>query len=230
MTLSDKELTAIEAELREMYEEQFEIEGINPESLFWDSEESMRVRFDVALEMYDFNEASVLDVGCGFGDLYSFLREHGVQPARYHGIDINSSAIEVAKDRYDDEEVCTFDEKNILREPYDDEFDIAVGFGTVFNKLNGISNEKYIRAFLQSCFESADATLINALSAYRQGDWGYEEGVYYYSPEKVFGYAQELTRNVRLRHDFDPIPQKEFNLLMLPDESDDDIGVVSISD
>lgn len=229
MTLTDDELATIESAVRDLYEAQFESAESDPESLFWDSTESMERRFEVALEMYDFADASVLDVGCGFGDFYTFLDERNSKPREYHGIDI-TNAVDIARERYTDAPDCSFDRRNVMRDPYDGAFDVAVGFGTVFNTLTGVSNERYLRAFMRACFESADAVLLNALSSHRQGDWPYEEGVYYYSPEKAFGYAQELTRNVRLRHDFEPIPQKEFTLLLLPDDRGEQVGVVPVGE
>lgn len=227
MTLTDEELASIESAVCELYEAQYEAAESNPESLFWDSTESMERRFKIALEMYDFADASVLDVGCGFGDFFTFLEDSGSTPREYHGIDI-TSAINIARERYADVPDCSFERRNIMRDPFDRAFDVAVGFGTVFNALTGVSNERYLRRFMRACFESADAALLNAISSHRQGNWPYEKGVYYYSPERAFGYAQELTRNVRLRHDFEPIPQKEFILLLSPDDTDEPIGVISV--
>ncbi|MDL0120426.1 hypothetical protein PNQ29_11920 [Halobacterium salinarum] len=85
--------------------------------------------------------------------------------------------------------------------------------GTLGHNLDAIDNEAYIRRFMRTCFACSDTVVLNALSQYRAGDWPYEDFVYYYYPGKVFGYAQELMQNVRVRHDIEPIPQKEFLLL-----------------
>ena len=58
--------------------------------------------------------------------------------------------------------------------------------------LDRISNGEYMRRTYEIC----DAILINCLSDYREGDWEWEESAYYYSPETVFGYTQELTRDL----------------------------------
>jgi ubiquinone/menaquinone biosynthesis C-methylase UbiE len=222
--LTDDDLLRIEEEVQELYDGRVESKDEEANALFWDSEESMRIRFETAVEMVDFAGREVLDVGCGFGHFYEFLLERNMAPAEYHGIDLNDEFLEVARDRYPE---CTFERRNVLREPFDSrEFDVAVGFGTLFNRLTGVSNEAYLRRFIRSCYTCSRYVLINAISDYRSGDWPYEEFVYYYSPEKAFGYAQDLTSNVRLRHDLPPIPQKEFHLLLGPDpERPDEVSI-----
>jgi SAM-dependent methyltransferase len=220
--ISDEQLEQLETAVREQYRDRVDEKGTTPEGLFWDSKESMQTRFSVATETIDLKGANVLDVGCGFGDLYGYLQQNGHTPDTYHGIDVSEVVLEEARDRYGDIENVSFERRNILRTPYDaEEFDIATVFGAMWNSLEFIDNESYIRLFMRTCFDCADTVLINAISQYRQGDWSYEEFVYYYDPKMVFGYAQELTRNVRLRHDFEPIPQKEFFLVLESDGSDD---------
>ena len=69
--------------------------GQNVRSL-WGSTESQRIRFKILAEMGDFNNKSVLDVGCGFGDFYTFLREQNIHPAKYCGIDISENYVKNA--------------------------------------------------------------------------------------------------------------------------------------
>lgn len=219
--ITDEQLETLETAVREQYRDRIDEKGTTPEGLFWDSEESMRTRFGVAAEAVDFEGANVLDVGCGFGDLYGYLQENGHTPSTYHGIDVSEVVLAEARDRYSDAPGVSFERRNILRTPYDaEQFDVATVFGAMWNNLESIDNEAYIRRFMRTCFACADTVVINALSRYRQGGWPYEEFVYYYDPKTVFGYAQELTRNVTLHHDFEPIPQKEF-LLVLNDDGRD---------
>lgn len=219
--ISDGQLEALEAEIREQYRDRINEKGTTPEGLFWDSEESMQTRFDAAVEFAKFEGADVLDVGCGFGDFYGHLLDAGVKPASYHGIDVSEVVLDEATARYGDSPDVSFEQRNVLRDPYDsDRFDVAIVFGALGHNLESIDNEAYIRRFLRTCYACSDTVVVNALSQYRQGEWPYEEFVYYYDPGKVFGYAQELTRNVRLRHDFEPIPQKEF-LIVLEDDGQD---------
>lgn len=229
--ISDEQLEALEAAVRDQYRDRIDEKGTTPEGLFWDSEESMQTRFGVAADTVDFERATVLDVGCGFGDLYGYLRQNGHTPETYHGIDVSEVVLAEARDRYGDAPAVSFERRNILRDPYESEqFDVAAVFGAMWNKLESIDNEAYIRRFMRTCFACADTVVVNALSSYRQGDWSYEEFVYYYDPRTVFGYAQELTRNVRLRHDFEPIPQKEFLLVLEDDGRNSDDPSISDPD
>lgn len=224
--ITDEQLETLETEIREQYADRIDEKGTTPEGLFWDSIESMRTRFDAAIDAVPFEGKKVLDVGCGFGDFYSHLKQADVPPESYHGVDLSDVVLEEATERHENNPDVSFEQRNLLRNPYDTEqFDVAVVFGTLGHNLSSIDNEAYMRRFMRTCFASADTVVINALSSYRQGEWPYEEFVYYYDPGKVFSYAQELTRNVRLRHDFEPIPQKEFILILEPDsrseQSDD---------
>jgi SAM-dependent methyltransferase len=221
--ISDDQLAALEADIQAQYHDRIREKGATPEGLFWDTDESMRTRFNAALELATFENASILDVGCGFGDFYGHLLDRGIETASYHGVDVSDVVLKEANTRWGgapggDLQNVSFEQRNILRDPFDDrKFDIAVVFGTLGHKLESIDNEVYIRQFMRTCFASADTVILNALSLYREGDWPYEEFVYYYDPARVFGYAQELTRNVRLVHDIEPIPQREFLILFEDD-------------
>jgi trans-aconitate methyltransferase len=69
------------------------------EALGWRGPDSQRLRFEAIAQAVDFTDASVLDAGCGTGDLKSFLdsRYPGV---RYFGIDQIPEFIGEARARY----------------------------------------------------------------------------------------------------------------------------------
>lgn len=211
---TEEDFRRIAKEARRRFENRIEEADTDARALGWDTRESMEKRFATAAELYDFSGATVLDVGCGFGDFYQFLTQRGEQPAGYFGIDISQMILEIARDRNADPRT-TFEERNIFVEPFETRtFDIAVEFGVLNYNFEEVSNREYLRTYMRQAYESCDAVLVNCLSDYREGDWEWEEFVHYYSPEKAFADAQELTRDVTLKHDFEPIPQKEFHLLL----------------
>jgi SAM-dependent methyltransferase len=79
------------------YNERFELFGVSTESLGWGGgRERQNLRFKIALEFLMFSPKpvkSILDVGCGFGDLGKWLNEH-YPKISYTGIDINPNLVE----------------------------------------------------------------------------------------------------------------------------------------
>jgi SAM-dependent methyltransferase len=56
-------------------------------SLLWASPQTQAVRFRAVAQSVDMMGKRILDVGCGRGDLYSFLTDHGIVPHEYIGIE-----------------------------------------------------------------------------------------------------------------------------------------------
>lgn len=70
-----------------------------PAALGWKTPRSQTARFEVLAEIGDLNDHSVLDVGCGHGDLRAFLDERYPR-LHYLGIDHFEPFLEVAHERY----------------------------------------------------------------------------------------------------------------------------------
>ncbi len=70
--------------------------GHHPNALYWSSREIQELRFQVLAEIGIRSGDSVLDVGCGFADLYGWLGSQGLK-VDYTGVDISPHLIEVAK-------------------------------------------------------------------------------------------------------------------------------------
>ena len=71
------------------------------EALGWRGEESQAKRFEVLSKVGDLNECSLLDVGCGYGDLKWYL-DRQYSNYTYIGIDQMPEFIAEAKERYKD--------------------------------------------------------------------------------------------------------------------------------
>ena len=56
-------------------------------SLLWEDRRAQEVRFEAIARSCPMDGLHVLDVGCGHGDLLTYLRAHGVFPARYTGVE-----------------------------------------------------------------------------------------------------------------------------------------------
>ena len=78
------------------YIKTYQKHGINSEALGWVSRDTQNIRFKTIKEIGIKSGESVLDVGCGFGDLHYYLKTQDVN-VDYTGIDICDFFIEEAK-------------------------------------------------------------------------------------------------------------------------------------
>ena len=73
--------------------------GFDHRGLGFRTRNSQEKRFEALLDLGDFDGASLLDVGCGFGDFLAFLRARGVNP-RYTGIDLCEPMVARCRERF----------------------------------------------------------------------------------------------------------------------------------
>lgn len=190
------------------YNERFSQFGDDIRSLASGSEEHRRIRFEMLCGVGSLNNQSILDLGCGFGDLYGYLRARGYLDVKYTGYDINPTLIEVAKKRYPQ---VPFSVKDIESEPFPS-FDYILSTSSFNLRLLHDDNYHFIENILKICFRHAKhGVAIDFLSSYV--DYESKEG-FHYSPEKIFSIAKKITKRVCLRHDY---PLFEFCVYLYPD-------------
>jgi len=73
--------------------------GISPKGVHWNSQHSQLRRFEVLLSYIEEDDFSLVDAGCGFGDLYFYLQDRQMQMRSYTGLDLCESMVEIAKER-----------------------------------------------------------------------------------------------------------------------------------
>lgn len=69
----------------------------NYKILGWESRQAQYARFSAFLKAVDVNNSSVLDVGCGLGDLYHFITSGLNLNVNYFGVDISQKMIDLAQ-------------------------------------------------------------------------------------------------------------------------------------
>ena len=72
--------------------------GYDIKSLDWSNKKAQEDRFKTLTDIGDLSGCKILDVGCGFGDLYKWLNKQEIQ-VNYTGIDINPNFIKIAKEK-----------------------------------------------------------------------------------------------------------------------------------
>lgn len=206
-------LKKINVQTIDRYNVRFGKFGEDAMTLGWDSRKSQNERFKAATQLFDFRNKEIYDIGCGFADFYGYLLNKKIRPKSYVGIDINKNLIGVAKNKYPQ---CRFMIRDILLEPFKKEVcDCAVMFGVLNFRLRTFGNYNYAKRIITTAFNIVkEALVVDMLSLYRDKGYPKEDFVFYYSPEKIFRFAQTTTKDVILKHDYSPIPQKEFMLCL----------------
>lgn len=154
-------------------------------------------------------DCAVLDVGCGFAELYGFLRSRGWR-GRYTGIDIVPALLNEARRRYPDIELYEHDGSSGLGHLTPHDFVIASGVMNL--ALPGNDNEAHIEKFLRIMFQHASQALaVDFMTAYVDSQ---HPDAWHTDPVWAFTVANRLTRRLVLRADYMPY---EFALFLYKD-------------
>jgi SAM-dependent methyltransferase len=154
--------------------------GHNAGGAHWESALTQRVRFDVLRRLLPADPAdlTLVDVGCGMGDFYTYLKSAGALPGRYLGIDVVAPMVELARAR-------TRQEILLLDALQDDlpEADYYVCSGA----MNTFTRAE-TRQFIARCLAAArEGFLFNLLRGRDDCDT-----FNYWEPDEILALAQDL--------------------------------------
>lgn len=191
-------------ELYKHYEERFKEHGYSYKTLGWGSVESQILRFQILADIADLKNASVCDIGCGFGDLYPYLLNR-FGKLDYFGIDICPTLIEEAQKQFPQGK---FEVRNILDNPSQEKFDYVLSSG-VLNFKTGPDHLDYVHKMVKAMYSMCKKGLaVNFLTKYV--DYELEKD-FHFSPETAFSMAMKYSRWVTLKHNY---PLYEFTLFI----------------
>lgn len=180
-------------ELIEFYNIHLKHFGDTPQAVRW-TPEGQRLRYETFLSTIgDINRRSILDFGCGKGDLYGFLSERGIS-CQYTGIDINENLIDLAKKKYPEVEFLALD---IEEEPLRKEYDIVFICGVFNLRIADISN--IMKRTLKILFShTRDCLYLDCLSSYTLKK---DIELYYVDPGELIHFTvNELSRRFLIHH------------------------------
>jgi len=183
-------------EIEKFYTDNFNKYGKNLKSIGWSNKKDQILRFNKIFTGIEYRNKSILDVGCGFGDLYFFLRKKNKDVNfKYSGIDITSNFVEITKERLSltNSNVYCGEVFNLNKK-----FDIVVASGSMSYNFKGAKNKNLL--LIKKMYEITKKVLsMNFMSSY--SDFELKKNLHY-KPEEMFQFAKKLSPKVNLIHDY----------------------------
>jgi SAM-dependent methyltransferase len=155
--------------------------------LGWESEEAQKLRFAVLTDNIKLNGKTILDVGCGLGNLFQFIRSKNIQ-VKYTGIDILGEMIDRATGNNPGGTFMLLDIFNDNPFP-EKSFDVIYTSG-IFNLNLGNNKEflsKAVSLFAKTAREALIFNLLHIASPDR------EDKYYYFDPLEVKKIIDDLS-------------------------------------
>ena len=171
----------------------------SPENL-WRRKESQIRRFDKFIDLMDFDNKIILDVGCGYGDFYNYLISKNIHPKNYIGCDLMPEHCKVARERLP--KFCKVFEGDFLQQELP-EVDISILSGTLNAEFDDW--EKISTAIIERMWTiSKEAISFNMQSIHGlEGD--YKKKVLEFrniDPQFWISFANHRTCKYGLYHDY----------------------------
>ncbi|MBC7759656.1 MAG: class I SAM-dependent methyltransferase [Phormidesmis sp. FL-bin-119] len=210
-------LDEISSAMISRYSNRYRELGYDVKTLGWGNEEQQFYRFSQALEgLGALSTKSVLDIGCGFGDLLKLLIASRLKPKSYTGWDINPDLIEEAKTKWIDYgKSAKFEVHNLAgTEEKNLKVDVAFMFGLLnLNFHDKVDNYTYSYQLISKAFEYVNEVLVvDFISDRIASNYPKEDFIFYHNPVKILEFALSLSPKVEIKHQYHPIPQREFML------------------
>lgn len=140
---------------------------------------------------------SVLDVGCGFGDLFGYLNKQGIK-VEYTGIDLSPEIVEEGKKQYPLANFFIgelFDFKHELQS-----FDYVMLSGSLNEELNddGIYAKKMISRMFECCRKGLAFNLLDARNKMIESCSDLQS----FHPDEIVSFCGTLTEHCKFRDDY----------------------------
>lgn len=164
----------------------------------WVSRFTQELRFEAVTSGWDLTSASLLDVGCGYGDLLGYLAKHHSN-LRYTGVDLIPNFIDVAKKEHPS---GTFIQGDFFDQQMS-AYDYVLAIGT----FNHATPNPYMHIkdalihMFAHCKIAAGAAILSALSP---PELRRSKAFFYYDPIKVFQIALQITPFVEFKTQYLP--------------------------
>lgn len=193
------------SERRQNYRNSLEKHGESPKSLQWKDYRSSSVRYRELVSDIEIENCSVLDAGCGMGDLLPYLLGKASN-IDYLGVDATPEFIDIAKKRYEGYE---FEVANPFEDDFLAKFDIVISSGVMNSSSDDWMNER--KEMISKLYGlSKKALVFNMAGNLMQVD-SQSQKVKYANAMDILEYCSLLTPKVIFRNHYH---DKDFTIVM----------------
>lgn len=177
--------------------------GDSVHTVSYQSRSTQYVRFNVLLQNTipnKTNKLTLLDLGCGTGDMYDYLRQNNFTNVVYTGIDIVPEMIAAAQKNYPQ---GNFLVKNFVEEELG-QYDIICASGSlniIFDKRT--NHLEYIKTVIKKMYDNSRlACAFNLLN--QDSEWMYEQDLRFYYADKneILKYCRTFCADAKLSDDY----------------------------
>ncbi len=191
-------------DLKTYWDKNAEKYGDSPKAFDWGSRTSQVKRFEVLCDILPISKPfTVLDVGCGLGDLQGLMAKWVNQPFTYTGVDISPKMIELAREKHPPINSPVIFKVHDMAKPLERLYGYVLLSGTL-NKRIAEEEEQYAWALqvLRNCWAVAHKGMaFNMLSTYADHT---SPDDFQYQPSKILEFCMGLSRWVKLDHTYMP--------------------------
>jgi len=195
---------------RTYYEAKLRAHGATPAGMDWNSQASQELRFRQLARLWeDEPQAGIVDYGCGYAALATYLRGRGHQ-GPYVGFDVSAEMIRAA-----DEHVTALGECRVTSQRAElpaSDYAVASGVLNVKQQAGDAEWASYVREIIADLAALGGRGFgFNALTLYSDADKRRPD-LYYADPLELFDHCKRTySRFVTLLHDY---PLYEFTILV----------------
>jgi SAM-dependent methyltransferase len=180
--------------------------GYDPRSLGWGTRKGKQsVQFEALCQIGNLSGCSILDVGCGFGDLHDYLKFRGTK-CKYFGVDINQHVIEMGKSMH---KGINLEVRDIQTKKFKKKFDWVFFSGISSAGCTYPYIEKMMKEMFQICKKGIALNFVGGVVDFKS------DALFYSDPEKIYSITRKISNRVIIRHDYAPY---QYVLYMYKDE------------
>jgi len=171
--------------------------GHSAKALYWSNTAIQEIRFQVLMEIGIQNGDRLLDVGCGFGDLFAYLKRQQIV-TDYCGIDLSPDLITAGKNLYPQARFFCGDLFDLAPQPHTYDYVLLSGALNENMKDSGTYARRVIERMYQICHKGVALNLLDANNPWLAN----RNDLQSFMPDEMLAYCQSLGANCELRQDY----------------------------